>query len=83
MEPELIQADCTPETVAKTTLELLEPNRYALLQQDLREVRQRLGEPGAVRRVAELVLRMARPLTDRSSLPPGGAERIESKIAAH
>ena len=83
VEPELIQADCTPETVAKTTLKLLEPNRYALLQQDLREVRRRLGEPGAVRRVAELVLRMARPLTDQSSLPPGGAERIESKIAAH
>ena len=83
VEPELIQADCTPETVAKTTLKLLEPNRYALLQQDLREVRRRLGEPGAVRRVAELVLRMARPLIDQSSLPPGGAERIESKVAAH
>jgi len=59
IEPELLQDDCTPEKVAATALELLEPERYRQLQKDLREVREKLGEPGAVKRVAELVLRMA------------------------
>ena len=83
VEPELVQADCTPENVARRALELLEPARHALLRQDLLDVRQRLGAPGAVRRVAELVLRMARPLSEDAPLPPGEAGRIESKIAAH
>ena len=57
--PELIQGACTPEKIAETALNLLQPDRFSQLQQDLAEVRQRLGAPGAVRRVAELVLRMA------------------------
>ena len=64
IEPELLQDDCTPEKIADTALELLEPERFARLQRDLREVREKLGEPGAVRRVAELVLRMARQNRD-------------------
>ena len=60
IEPELLQDDCTPEKIASTALELLEPERYRQLQRDLQEVREKLGEPGAVKRVAELVLRMAR-----------------------
>lgn len=60
VEPELLQDDCTPENIAVTALELLEPERYKQLQNDLGEVRKKLGEPGAVKRVAELVLRMAR-----------------------
>jgi len=59
IEPELLQDDCTPEKIASTALELLVPERFALLQHDLQEVKEKLGEPGAVRRVAELVLRMA------------------------
>ena len=59
IEPELLQADCTPEKIVATALELLEPERFAQLQRDLREVKEKLGEPGAVKRVAELVLRMA------------------------
>ena len=35
------------------------PERFAQLQRDLQEVKEKLGEPGAVKRVAELVLRMA------------------------
>ena len=64
IEPELLQDDCTPEKIADTALELLEPERFARLQRDLREVKDKLGEPGAVRRVAELVLRMARQNRD-------------------
>lgn len=82
VEPELIQDDCTPEKAAAAAGELLEPARYARLQKDLEEIRDRLGEPGAVRRVAELALRMARPDKDKT-LPPGGGERMEAVIAAH
>ena len=59
-QPELLQDDCIPEKIAGTALELLEPKRYELLQKDLQEVKEKLGAPGAVKRVAELVLRMAR-----------------------
>ncbi len=59
IEPELLQDDCTPDKIASTALELLEPERFAQLQRDLIEVKDKLGEPGAVKRVAELVLRMA------------------------
>ena len=59
IEPELLQDDCTPEKVAFTALEMLEPKRYSQLQRDLQEVKEKLGESGAVKRVAELVLCMA------------------------
>ena len=59
IEPELLQDDCTPENISSTALELLKPERFAQLQRDLQEVKEKLGEPGAVKRVAELVLRMA------------------------
>ena len=60
IEPELLQDECKPEKIAAMVLELLEAERYRQLQQDLHEVRVKLGKPGAVKRVAELVLRMAR-----------------------
>ena len=69
IEPELLQDDCTPEKIASTALELLEAKRYEQLRQDLREVKKKLGEPGAVKRVAELVLRMAQQNGDRHFLP--------------
>ena len=59
IEPELLQDDCTPGKIADTALELLEPERFAQLQSDLQEEKEKLGETGAVKRVAELVLRMA------------------------
>lgn len=57
--PELLQEDFMPQKVAQAALELLEPERGALLRQDLLCVRERLGQPGAVRRVAELILKIA------------------------
>lgn len=65
IEPELLQDDCNPAMIAATALELLEPERFAKLQRDLQEVKEKLGEPGAVKRVAELVLRMAGQNQDR------------------
>ena len=69
IEPELLQDDCTPEKIAGTALELLEPKRYERLQKDLQEVKEKLGAPGAVKRVAELVLRMARQNPEEYFLP--------------
>jgi lipid-A-disaccharide synthase len=69
IEPELLQENCTPEKIASTALELLEPERFAQLQRDLKEVKEKLGEPGAVKRVAELVLRMGRQHQEELFLP--------------
>lgn len=57
--PELLQEDFTPEKVAQEALALLEPARNKQMQDDLAYVRERLGQPGAVGRVAELVLKIA------------------------
>ncbi len=58
--PELIQDDCTPDRVAGEALALLnDRSRAETMRGDLREVRARLGEPGASRRAAAAVLRVA------------------------
>ncbi|MCB2185069.1 MAG: lipid-A-disaccharide synthase [Deltaproteobacteria bacterium] len=60
--PELIQDAATPEALAHQGLELWEnPARRENMLQGMREVRQRLGGPGASRRTAEL----ARELLER------------------
>ena len=58
--PELIQNDFTPAKVAQEALALLESERNAKMKEDLAYVKERLGKPGAVGRVAELVLKIAR-----------------------
>jgi lipid-A-disaccharide synthase len=59
--PELIQAGFTPASVAQETVRLLTDQPYAKeMQVALRDVRTRLGAPGASRRAAESVLRVAR-----------------------
>ena len=57
--PELIQNDFTPAKVAQEALSLLESERNAKMKEDLAYVKERLGKPGAVGRVAELVLKIA------------------------
>lgn len=57
--PELLQEDFTPEKVAQEALHLLEPERNARMKKDLAYVKERLGQPGAVDRVAQLVLKIA------------------------
>ncbi len=57
--PELLQEDFTPEKVAAAAEELLAPERNAVMKKDLAYVRERLGEPGAVGRVARLILQTA------------------------
>lgn len=57
--PELLQEEFTPTNVAKTAVELLAPERRPQLEADLAFMKARLGEPGAVKRVAQLILRIA------------------------
>lgn len=57
--PELLQDNFTAQAVADKALELLATERNVKLHEDLDFVRKRLGEPGAVKRVAQLILRMA------------------------
>ncbi len=57
--PELLQEDFTPQRLAQTAMELLQPERQQALKNDLAYMKQRLGEPGAVGRVAQLILKIA------------------------
>ena len=57
---ELIQDDCTPERVAGEALALLNDHgRADRMRADLREVREKLGAPGASARAAAAVLKVA------------------------
>jgi lipid-A-disaccharide synthase len=59
--PELIQEDFTPDTVAAEALRVLtDPEYAARVRRDLRDVKGRLGDPGASRRAAAAVLDVAR-----------------------
>ncbi len=58
--PELIQEDFTPAAVARETLAILnQPALAERMRSDLREVRARLGGPGASRRAAHEVIDVA------------------------
>jgi lipid-A-disaccharide synthase len=58
--PELIQRAFTPETVATEAIRLLTDTAHAdRMKADLRDVRARLGGPGASRRAAQAVLAAA------------------------
>jgi lipid-A-disaccharide synthase len=58
---ELIQDQCTPETVAREAVDLLtNRERVADMQEHLAVVREKLGGPGASGRAADAVLEVAR-----------------------
>ena len=57
--PELLQEELTPAKLAATAVELLAPERRPQLEANLAYMKERLGEPGAVNRVAQLILRIA------------------------
>jgi lipid-A-disaccharide synthase len=59
--PELIQDDFTPQAVAAHAIRLLQHRTEVdRMRSDLRDVKAKLGTPGASRRAAEAVLRVAR-----------------------
>jgi len=57
--PELIQETMTPDNMAKEVLNFLEPSEYVRIRKELRDVVKKLGTPGAVERVARLILEQA------------------------
>ena len=58
--PELIQNAFTPEAVAQEAVAILmDRDRAARIRRGLAKVRERLGAPGASRRAAEAILRVA------------------------
>jgi lipid-A-disaccharide synthase len=58
--PELIQDDCTPARIADAVVPLVtDPARRRTMQAALRDVRARLGAPGASARAAAAILDMA------------------------
>lgn len=57
--PELLQEDVTPERMAEEALHLLEEPKRSEVLADLQLVRTKLGEPGAVGRVAQLAINLA------------------------
>jgi lipid-A-disaccharide synthase len=55
--PEFIQRKVTPEHLSAATLEILDnPERAASIRHRMREIREKLGEAGAIERVASRVL---------------------------
>ncbi len=57
--PELIQSAVTPERIAAEAQRLLTDARaYSVAQAGLREVRTKLGEPGAAKRAADLIFNL-------------------------
>lgn len=58
--PELLQGDVNADTIARNTLEILLNNGMrAEIHRDLHEVKSKLGECGAVQRVADVILAVA------------------------
>lgn len=65
--PELIQWDCTAERVAGEAQRLLEdPGRLARIREDLAQVAERLGAPGASQRAAEAVFKVLLELNEKN-----------------
>ncbi|HVE72444.1 MAG TPA: lipid-A-disaccharide synthase [Thermoanaerobaculia bacterium] len=56
--PELIQDDVNGARIADEVRRMTEPATYARLTEELAQVRAKLGEPGAARRVAEEIHKM-------------------------
>ncbi len=54
--PELLQEEVVPDKIAKSALDLLDENNRAKVDENLAFMKERLGKPGAVKRVAQIVL---------------------------
>lgn len=57
--PELIQSHATPALIAMESVSILEnKEKYSRMARDLAELKDKLGEPGAIRKAAEAILQM-------------------------
>lgn len=62
--PELIQYEVTPEKIAETCHRLIqEPGRLQRVRDELRNIREKLGAPGASKRTAEVIYRYVSAIT--------------------
>jgi len=62
--PELIQYDATPEKIVATCRALLgEPGRLQRIREELKQIREKLGGPGASQRTAEVIYRYVAAIT--------------------
>ena len=58
--PELIQDEVKPEIISREAIQLMtDPQRKMQARLDVKEVQEKLGEPGAVKRVARIILNVA------------------------
>ena len=57
--PELIQEKMTAGNIARGALDFLSPVKHDLIKQELATVVEKLGAPGATKRVAKLILQVA------------------------
>ena len=55
--PELLQHDVNGARIARVVRDIVEPDAYARMKQELAAVRDKLGAPGASRRAAEEIMR--------------------------
>lgn len=56
--PELIQYDATPEKIVATCRALLgAPGKLRKIREELKQIKEKLGEPGASQRTAEVIYR--------------------------
>ena len=59
MVPELLQDQASPAKIAETVLDLIQNDvKLNQMRRDLANASQKLGSPGASRRVAEIALNM-------------------------
>ncbi|GAB4384698.1 MAG: lipid-A-disaccharide synthase [Elainellaceae cyanobacterium] len=58
--PEFLQYQATPDRIAQTALELLQPDRRQQMLTDYQRMRQSLGEPGACDRAAQEIMALLR-----------------------
>ena len=73
--PELIQRDATSERIADEAARILDdPERYRSISASLLDLRERLGGPGGVGRIADIALRMAAGETAETAAAETAAE---------
>ena len=61
---ELIQDDFTGETLARELISLLDPKRNVAMRSELKEVMERIGEPGGSGRAAKVILEFIKEVSE-------------------